>query len=210
MSSKSNKKRIAGIIGGAVGIGLGALAIREVIKQNQTDEPTESNQTTPDNTVPNIFKLLNDQAKDVELGALLSEKTGELELVAHIKTYVDTIDDVQLVYDEDRNDVYALIKTTTKLSDTETNHITYAYRIKNNTNEISIQTEFYELLAQTSPPEDSLEDHYHVHLLATLDDDDEIVGDFIDEYPVIVNIHHAGNCHSNDDPIDHDDDIQVD
>lgn len=209
MSSKSNKKRIAGIIGGAVGIGLGALAIREVIKQTQPDEPIESNQKTTNKTVLNIFELLNDQAKDVNLGALVSAKTGELELVAHIMTYADTIDDVQLIYDEDRNDVYALIKTTTKLNDTETNHITYAYHIENNDNEESIQAEFNELLAQISPPEDSLEDNYHVHLFTTLDDDDEMIGDFIDEYPVIVNIHHADNCHS-DDPIDHDDDIQVD
>lgn len=206
MSSKSNKKRIAGIIGGAVGVGLGALAIREVIKQNQTDEPThESNQATPDKPVANIFELLNDQPKDVELGALVSKETGELELVAHINTYADTIDDMQLVYDEDCNDVYVLIKTTTKLSDTETNHITYAYRIENNANEESIQAEFSELLAKTSPPEDSLDDHYHVHLFTTLDDDDEIVGDFIDEYPVIADIHHAGNCHNSDN-----DETQVD
>lgn len=200
MSSKSNKKRIAGIIGGAVGVGLGALAIREVIKQNQTDEPThESNQATPDKTVQNIIEVLKDQPKDVELGMVHFKKTGESELVVHINTYADTIDDMQLVYDEDCNDVYVLIKTTTKLSDTETNHITYAYRIENTADEESIQAEFSELLAKTSPPEDSLDDHYHVHLLSALDDDVDIIGDFIDEYPVIIDIHHAGNCHNNED-----------
>lgn len=189
------KKTAIGIIGG-----ISALTGLALYAKNQLNKYEEIN----DDEGLNVFQTLKDQPHDVDVYAQIHPVKG-FGQTAFITTHVTGVDDIQFVQNDETDDYYALIKTSTKLENGETNYITYAYSLTNICAEadsdtlLSAEEAKAFLLSRIQVTVNSTETIHHILLIIDLDENTQDTGKFIDDYPVIQDIHHEAICQKSDD-----------